>query len=92
MFDFAGTGRPILFYAYDLEKYRDNLRGFYFDLESQAPGPLLDSTADVIDALRDTASIERSYRAAYQAFASTYCALDDGGAAARVVRRLLRGR
>jgi CDP-glycerol glycerophosphotransferase len=92
MFDFAGTGRPVLFYTYDLENYRDNLRGFYFDLESQAPGPLLDSTADIIDALRDTPGIERTYRAAYQAFTSTYCALDDGQAASRVVRRLLSSR
>jgi CDP-glycerol glycerophosphotransferase len=92
MFDFAGTGRPILLYTYDLENYRDNLRGFSFDFESQAPGPLLSTTADVIDALRDTPGIERSYRAAYQAFASTYSALDDGEAAARVVRRLLSGR
>lgn len=91
MFDFAGTGRPILFYTYDLEKYRDNLRGFYFDLESQAPGPLLTTTADVIDALRDRAGIQRSYQAAYQTFATKYCTLDDGNAASRVVRRLLTG-
>ena len=33
------TGRPMLFYAYDLEAYRDDLRGFYFDYEP-APGPI----------------------------------------------------
>src|SRR5262249_17961035 len=33
MFDFANTGRPMLFFTYDLEHYRDNLRGFTFDFE-----------------------------------------------------------
>jgi CDP-glycerol glycerophosphotransferase (TagB/SpsB family) len=27
MFDFANTGRPMLFFTYDLEHYRDRLRG-----------------------------------------------------------------
>ena len=39
MFDFAATGRPMLFFTYDLEHYRDQLRGFYFDFEAEAPGP-----------------------------------------------------
>lgn len=28
MFDFANTNKPMIFYTYDLEHYRDNLRGF----------------------------------------------------------------
>src|SRR5699024_12553815 len=35
MFDFANTKRPMLFYTYDLESYRDNLRGFYMDFEEE---------------------------------------------------------
>ncbi|NEE27554.1 CDP-glycerol:glycerophosphate glycerophosphotransferase, partial [Streptomyces sp. SID7982] len=31
MFDFAQTGRPMLFHTYDLAHYRDTLRGFCFD-------------------------------------------------------------
>ena len=40
MFDYANLRRPILFYMYDLEQYRDHLRGFYFDL-SELPGSIL---------------------------------------------------
>src|SRR3712207_4483149 len=36
MFDFAITGKPMLFYTYDLEHYRDTLRGFYFDLDRKS--------------------------------------------------------
>lgn len=39
-FDFAVTRRPIIFYAHDLELYRDQLRGFYFDYENFVPGPV----------------------------------------------------
>jgi CDP-glycerol glycerophosphotransferase len=91
MFDFAGTGRPMIFFTYDLDRYRDRLRGFYFDFEATAPGPLLATSAEVIAALRDIAAVERSYRAAYSTFVTRYCSLDDGHAAERVVRRLLAG-
>src|SRR5699024_9927189 len=33
-FDFAILKRPILFYVYDINDYRDNVRGFYFDFEA----------------------------------------------------------
>jgi len=89
MFDFAVTGRPMLFFTYDLERYRDQLRGFYFDFEADAPGPLLPATADVIDALRGIDQVAKSHSVAYDAFTSRFCALDDGRAAARAVDRLL---
>jgi hypothetical protein len=78
--------------TYDLERYRDTLRGFYFDFEATAPGPLLSTFAEVIAALRDIDAVQRSHRAAHDAFAARYCGLDDGRAAERVVRRLLAGR
>ena len=40
-FDYANLKRPILYYMYDLEKYRDVLRGFYLDVEKELPGPIL---------------------------------------------------
>jgi CDP-glycerol glycerophosphotransferase len=85
MFDFAVTGKPMLFFTYDLADYRDRLRGFYFDLTAEAPGPLLETTGDVVAALRDLDAVCRPYAAAYARFAATFCSLEDGGAAARVV-------
>jgi CDP-glycerol glycerophosphotransferase len=88
MFDYAVTGRPMVFFTYDLAEYRDNLRGFYFDFEAEAPGPLLASSAEVIEALRDIDSVAASYRDAYQRFAARFSSLDDGKAAARICDRL----
>ncbi|MFG2647343.1 CDP-glycerol glycerophosphotransferase family protein [Streptomyces sp. NPDC048436] len=90
MFDFAHTGRPMLFHAYDLEHYRDTVRGFYLDFETSAPGPLLASTGEVVEALRDLDSLTTRHAEAYAAFREAYCDLDDGQASARVAERLMR--
>jgi CDP-glycerol glycerophosphotransferase len=91
MFDFAITGRPLLFYTYDLEHYRDELRGFYFDLEADAPGPLCRDMDELMSALTDLEGIRRSYADAYARFRERFCYLDDGHAAARVVDRVFTG-
>ena len=88
MFDFANTGRPMLFFTYDLESYRDNLRGFYFDFEETAPGPLLTESDDVIAALLDIDEVAEKSRDSYRSFVERFCPLDDGRAAARVVDRV----
>ncbi|WP_240187183.1 MULTISPECIES: bifunctional glycosyltransferase/CDP-glycerol:glycerophosphate glycerophosphotransferase [Streptomyces] len=89
MFDFALTGRPMLFHTYDLEHYRDTVRGFCLDFETRAPGPLLVTTDEVAQALRDTDTSAARHADAYESFRRDYCDLDDGGAAARVADRLL---
>ncbi|WP_306320342.1 MULTISPECIES: bifunctional glycosyltransferase family 2 protein/CDP-glycerol:glycerophosphate glycerophosphotransferase [unclassified Streptomyces] len=89
MFDFANTGRPMLFFTYDLDHYRDTLRGFYFDFERSAPGPLLDTSRQLVDAVRDIDAISGTYALKYRHFKERYCDLEDGSAAARVVDRML---
>jgi len=37
-FDYAILNRPIYFYMYDLEEYRNELRGFYLDIYTDLPG------------------------------------------------------
>jgi len=91
MCDYAVTGRPILLFAYDLAEYRDSLRGFYFDLEAEAPGPLLADSAEVIQAIRNVDAVAASHRDAYQRFAARFCSLDDGKAGVRVCDRLFGG-
>ena len=92
MFDYANTRRPMLFFTYDLADYRDRLRGFYFDFAAEAPGPLLETSADLVDALRATDAATAPYAAAYDAFVERFCSLEDGKAAARVIDRILRPR
>lgn len=92
MFDVAVTGKPIVLYTYDLERYRDDLRGFYFDITEQAPGPLCRTTDEVAAALGDLEGTARAHAGAYAEFAARFVPHDDGHASARVVDRLLAAR
>jgi CDP-glycerol glycerophosphotransferase len=87
-FDYANLKRPILFYTYDLEKYRDMLRGFYLDIENEVPGPLLLTDHEVIDAIKNIDDIEYEYRDKYKLFYDRFCNLDDGNASKRIVERV----
>ncbi|MEU0158169.1 CDP-glycerol glycerophosphotransferase family protein [Streptomyces sp. NPDC006261] len=90
MFDFAQTGRPMLFHTYDLAHYRDTLRGFCFDFEHRAPGPLISDSAGIVAALRDPEAAVAGHREAYERFREAFCDLDDGTASAQVADRMLQ--
>ncbi|UNO43322.1 bifunctional glycosyltransferase family 2 protein/CDP-glycerol:glycerophosphate glycerophosphotransferase [Streptomyces sp. MST-110588] len=84
MFDYAHLRRPMLFFTYDLEHYRDTLRGFYFDFEQDAPGPLIHTSEELIDAIADIDAVSARYQEQYDRFHHNFCDLDDGQASRRV--------
>ncbi len=87
MFDFAVLRRSILFYMYDLEQYRDHLRGFYFDL-NQLPGPILTRPEQLIPAIRDSEHFVWDQR--WEAFRNRFAPLEDGNAALRVIQTVIQ--
>ncbi len=89
-FDYANLERPILFYTYDYEKYRDMLRGFYLDMERDLPGPLLYTNDDVVDAIKNIDKIQEQYKERYKEFYDRFCCIDDGNAAKRVVEEVFK--
>jgi CDP-glycerol glycerophosphotransferase len=90
VFDQVAMNRPVVFFTPDLEAYRDDIRGFAIPFDRVAPGPLLATTDDVVDAVRDLDLVRRDHEHAYAAFRATYCPLDDGNAAGRVVDAVFR--
>lgn len=44
--------KPILLYAFDKKWYLDQDRGFYYDYESTAPGPILETMEELCDCIR----------------------------------------
>lgn len=88
MFDFTVTGKPVFFFAPDLDHYRGELRGFYFDLAAHAPGPVVASQDELEAALADPGVVDR-YADRYAAWRERFNARDDGRAAERVVARIL---
>jgi len=87
MFDFSVTGKPMYFLVPDIEHYRGELRGFYFDLAAHAPGPVVRTEAELIAAVRD--GDPRQYAAKYARWREKFNGRDDGRAAERVVGRIL---
>ena len=85
MFDFVLTDRPVVLLVPDLDQYRDVERGFYFDIEAGAPGPLVRSTEEVAAALL----APDAHAARRAAFRDRFCPFDDGSASRRVVDHLL---
>jgi len=85
-FDYGNLGRPMIFYVYDIETYRDKLRGFYFDFEKTAPGPLVKTTDQVIDYIKNMDSME--FKEQYINFYNEFCYLEDGSASSRVVQEV----
>lgn len=88
MFDFALTGKPMVFYAYDLDRYRDEIRGFYFDLFPDAPGPVATTEDELVERLVQLETNKERYAARYHAFRHTYGHLEDGHATDRVLQRI----
>lgn len=84
-FDFALTGRPMIFLVPDLESYAGTSRGFLYPFTESAPGPLLDSSGAVVDALRDPVGLAAAYADELSAFNARFNAQQDGHAAARLV-------
>ena len=83
-FDMALTGQPMIFLVPDLDRYESG-RGFMYDFRSSAPGPLVDTTAEVVDALRDLDGVARRHAEEYARFNEEFNSTQDGRAAERVV-------
>ncbi|MGK5550550.1 CDP-glycerol glycerophosphotransferase family protein [Actinomadura kijaniata] len=82
MADFAVTGKPIFCHAPGPERRPD----LHVDLEAEAPGPVVRTTGDLVEAIRED---DGTAHPRYAAFRERFCPFDDGHAAARVVDRLL---
>jgi CDP-glycerol glycerophosphotransferase len=84
-FDYANLNRPIIFYAYDLESYRDDLRGFYLDYNKELPGSIVKTEEELYEQIllsRDVVD--------YSDFRKKYLPKDDGNATKRVVNEIFK--
>jgi CDP-glycerol glycerophosphotransferase len=89
MFDYSVTGKPMFFFAPDLDRYREQLRGFYFDLDGAAPGPVVQDAGELVDLVLDRERVKARYAAKYFAWQQRFNPRDDGHSAQRIVARLL---
>ncbi len=52
-FDYANLKRPVMFFMYDFEEYKNNLRDFYLEM-SELPGPIVYKNEELCAMIRET--------------------------------------
>jgi CDP-glycerol glycerophosphotransferase (TagB/SpsB family) len=89
MFDWVSTGRPIVFFVPDLLRYRGELRGFYADLLSEAPGPVVETADHLVHAVLHADQHRDEHADGLRNWQRRFTAHDDGNAGHRVVQRMI---
>lgn len=84
MFDYAILDRPMIFFTYDLEMYRDNLRGMYFDLIEKAPGPVCLTNDELIDEILNLKEFRSKYGEKLDTFRKMFNQYDKGNASEQI--------
>ena len=87
-FDYANLRRPMIFYMYDLEEYKNDTRNFYIDL-SELPGPIVKTEKELIKEIKNIESLNKKYKEKYKKFNEKFNYLDDGKASQRVVEECI---
>ena len=84
VFEYSTLGRPMLFFAYDLDEYIAT-RDFYVPFETFVPGRIVRTFPELIDAIRrDDYQVEK-----VAAFAARHFAHHDSGSSDRVIDQLV---
>ena len=79
-FEFSLMGRPMIFFAYDLEEYEE-ARGFWEDYEALVPGPVVKDTESIVNVIKDNLfDYER-----IQIFAEEWNEYSDGASSKRLI-------
>ncbi|WP_127479196.1 bifunctional glycosyltransferase/CDP-glycerol:glycerophosphate glycerophosphotransferase [Nocardioides pantholopis] len=89
-FDWALTGRPAVFLSPDREAYL-RLRPQLLPYEETLAGPLVESTAQAAERLRDPSALERECAPLRTAVRQRFLGREDGHAAQRVVAEFFSG-
>lgn len=88
LFDVAPTDLPVVLFAYDLEHYRDRLRGFYLDLDEESPGPVVRTQDELEAVLDDLPAVTAAWGPKREAFVRRWAPMDDGRATERLLEQV----
>lgn len=86
MFDFSLLNKPMIFYTYDLKFYKENIRGFYFNIEKEVPGPIIENNEELALYLKNFRLKDyfSDYENKYSKFIKKYNQYDKGDASKRI--------
>ncbi len=85
IFEYALLNKPMIFYAYDLEKY-DRDRSFYFDYKSFVPGRIVTTNEEIIASILS----ESCHQEKIEAFKNKFMSACDGKCVERIAEYAVR--
>ena len=92
MFDYSILDRPIFLFTYDLNEYEDKLRGTYFDIIENAPGPVLYTSKEVEEAILNIDETERQTKALRKRFHDKFNQYECCNSSEKIFDRVMKGR
>ena len=90
MFDYAILNRPIILFAYDLDEYREKLRGLYVDIEDNAPGPILYTSQEVENAILNIDETIAESRPAFKKFQDKFIQYECENSSQRIFDEVMK--
>ena len=87
-FDYANLKRPVMFFMYDFEEYKNNLRDFYLEM-SELPGPIVYKNQELCAMIRET---EKNfvYDEKYQKFNEKFNSYNDANSSIRALEECIK--
>lgn len=87
-FDYANLNRPVMFFMYDYEFYKGQMRDFYLTLDD-LPGPVVYKNDELVSMIKDTAK-NFKYDDKYRAFNERFNTYNDKDSSKRVWRECVK--
>ena len=87
MIEYSILNKPTVFFTYDLDYYLANERGFYYDFKTTVPGPIVYTSDELIDVIKN----DRFDKSKISEFVKTQFDDIDGHSSERIVDYLLNG-
>ena len=84
-FDYANLNRKIIYYMYDLDEYKNDIRGFYISLD-ELPGRIVTTEDELLEAI---AQNDPEMEEKFKAFNKKYNSLEDGNSSKRAAEIIL---
>lgn len=88
-FDYANLKKPILYYMYDFDEYKNNMRDFYIDLD-ELPGPIVKTEEELYKEISNIDKYNDKYKEKYEKFNKKFNYLDDANASKRVLDIIIK--
>ena len=92
LFDYANLKRPMIFYMYDIDEYKNSVRDFYIDTNT-LPGPVCKDFDKVLKEIEEWEEADGSkdfINEKYIDFYERFCSIDNGDSAEKICKTVFK--